>query len=112
MFSYLRGWAPGNQAKINGLVDRVTARVQNAVRRRVSDRLPDMSVHEARGYIRARAAAAVRREMGIVMAEEPTLRRAEATLVVSSVRNRVVRRLLLENLRRIEPTHNRQRRAA
>jgi hypothetical protein len=82
------------------LVDRLTARVQNAVWRRVCDRLPAMGVHEARGYVRARAALIIHREMALAVVSQPPLRATDRELVMLTVRHRVVRRLLLENMRR------------
>ena len=97
---------------LNGLVDRVTGRAQNAVWRRVCDRVPGMSIHEARGYIRARAAAVIDREMSILAAEEPTLSPREKAELQMVVRHRLVRRLLLENLRRTNEQRSERRMAA
>ena len=85
--------------QLNSLVDRVTARTQNAVWRRVCERVSSMSIHEARGYIRARSTAVIEREMGVLILEEPLLAAHHQAQIVHVVQHRVVRRLLLENLR-------------
>jgi hypothetical protein len=109
-------WPYWNRRRLIGLVDRLTARVQNAVWRRVCDRLPAMGVHEARGYIRARAALVIDREMALAVISQPSLGATDRELVMRSVRHRVVRRLLLENMRRQSTTsqtgHQRHHRAA
>ena len=89
-----------NRNRLLSLVDRMSARVQNSIWHRVRDRVAAMGVHEARGYIRARSALVIDREMALVMMDEPTLQAEHCELIVRSVRHRVVRRLLLENLRR------------
>ena len=76
---------------LNGLVDRVTGRAQNAVWRRVCDRVPGMS---------------------ILAAEEPTLSPREKAELQMVVRHRLVRRLLLENLRRTNEQRSERRMAA
>lgn len=88
-----------NRTRLSGLVDRIAARSQNAVYARVKDRMGTMNVHQARGYIRARATAIIEREMGIAMSEIVTLAPAQREAVLADARNRVVRRLLLENMR-------------
>jgi hypothetical protein len=98
--------------RLLGLVDRVTARVQNAVWQRVRDRVTAMGVHEARGYIRARASGVIDREMALVMIDEPSLQARHREMITRSVHHRVVRRLLLENLRRQDPVRVRRRIAA
>lgn len=101
------------ESRLLSVVDRVAARVQNSVWQRVRDRVSGMGVHEARGYIRARSALVIEREMAIVAAEEPTLKPAQLLEVAHAVRHRVVRRLLFESIRRYDPAHQqRTRRAA
>jgi hypothetical protein len=101
-----------NRQRLLSLVDRVAARVQTPVWLRVRDRIPAMGVHEARGYIRARAALVIDREVAIAVASEPTLQSGQRELIKVAVGNRVVRRLLLENLRRQDPGQVRRRSAA
>lgn len=101
-----------NETRMLALIDRVTARVQTPVWQRVHERLPSLGVHEARGYIRARAAAVIEIEMARVVDEEPMLRPEHVRAVVHSVRHRVIRRLLFESLRRQSSIHTRERRAA
>lgn len=88
-----------NRTRLASLVDRVAARSQNAVYQRVKDRLSSMNVHQARGYIRARAALVLEREMGIVMAEVTDLSSAQRESILEGARHRVVRRLMLESVR-------------
>jgi hypothetical protein len=71
-----------------------------------------MNVHEARGYIRARAAAVIERELGIVSAESPQLSRVQCVVIAEEARARVVRRLLLETIRRQQTSAIRQHRRA
>lgn len=101
-----------NESRLVSIVDRVSARAQNAVWQRVRDRVLTMGVHEARGYIRARATAVVEREMSIVAGEEPSLRSTQLAEVADVVRHRVVRRLLFESIRRHDPARHRRRRLA
>ncbi len=100
------------RTRLLALVDRVTARVQDPVWQRVRDRVLGMGIHEARGYIRARAAVVIDREMRVVVAQEPTLSTAHCDAIVRSVRHRVVRRMILESVRRQQPTRSERRRAA
>lgn len=101
-----------NESRMVSVVDRVAARAQNAVWQRVRDRVLNMGVHEARGYIRARATLIIEREMAIVAGEEPTLRSTHLEEVAEAVRHRVVRRLLFESIRRHDPARHRRRRLA
>jgi hypothetical protein len=101
-----------NRNQLLSLVDRITARVQNHVWQRVRDRVSTMGLHEARGYIRARAVMVVEREMAVFMAAEPSLPATQWVLVERSVRHRVIRRMLLENLRRKDALSGRRRMAA
>ncbi len=112
--SWLTGWAlpSWNRTRLASLVDRVAARSQNAVYQRVKDRLASMNVHQARGYIRARAAQVLEREMGIVMAEVTDLSPLQLEAILDGARHRVVRRLMLENVRLQQTVDRRQRRRA
>jgi hypothetical protein len=101
-----------NETRLLSLIDRVTARAQTPVWQRVQDRLPSLGVHEARGYIRARAALVIEQEMAIALAEEPSMRPPQVQLVAQTVRHRVVRRLLFETLRQQTTTRTQRRRAA
>ena len=102
-----------NRARLSALVDRVAARVKNPVWQRVRDRVSGMGIHEARGYIRARSATILDREIGILNAEEPTLAGSQLELVRQAVQQRVIRRLLFDNLRndqdaRVRPADRRR----
>jgi hypothetical protein len=113
MVSILNLFFPSLQrTRLATLVDRVAARSQNAVHARVKDRLPAMNVHQARGYVRARAAAVLEREMGIVVAEVPGLTDADRSSILEAARQRVIRRLMLENVRLQQLGEPRTRRLA
>ncbi|MCA9150644.1 MAG: hypothetical protein KDA92_15135 [Planctomycetales bacterium] len=101
-----------NESRLLSVVDRVSARAQNAVWQRVRDRVLNMGVHEARGYIRARAALVIEREMAIAAGEEPTLSASHLSEINDAVRHRVVRRLLFESIRRHDSIRERRRRLA
>lgn len=101
-----------NDSRLSSVIDRVSARVQNPVWQRVRERVLSMGVHEARGYIRARAALVMERELGILAVEEPTLRPEHLRQIERSVRHRVVRRLLFESIRRHDSLHTGRRRLA
>lgn len=114
MTSWLEGFwlSTFNRTQLGTLVDRVAARSQNAVYQRVKDRLAAMNVHQARGYIRARAATVLEREVGIVMAEVSGISPEQRDAILDGARQRVVRRLMLENVRLHQGAENRERRAA
>jgi hypothetical protein len=71
-----------------------------------------MGIHEARGYIRARAVLVIERELAVAVAAGPPLRTVDRQRVMDAVNYRVVRRLLLENVRRQDPGRVRRRMAA
>ena len=100
------------RTRLAALVDRVAARSQNAVHARVKDRVASMNVHQARGYVRARAAAVLEREMGIVVAEVPGLSEADRRSILEAAKQRVIRRLMLENVRQQQFGESRTRRVA
>lgn len=110
LFSGMLAWR--TRHRLLDLVDLVAVRVQTLVWRRVRDRVATMGVHEARGYIRARTAAVIEREMEAVALECPWLKASQHDLVLCTVRQRVVRRLLVENLRRHDTGRSRRRLAA
>jgi hypothetical protein len=101
-----------NRPRLLSLVDRLVARAQSDVWHRVRDRALGMGIYEARGYIRARAARVIERELALAVVSIPPLRPGDRQIVVQAVSQRVVRRLLLENLRRQEPARARRRLAA
>lgn len=56
--------------KVAHLAERVAGRSRLATYQRVCDRLPTLGAHEARGYIRARAALIVNQEADRLIAQE------------------------------------------
>lgn len=85
-----------NRTQITSLVDRVVARSHSAVWQRVRDRAWSMSPYQARGYIRARAALIVEREMTIAVAELPEFPQTQLDFVTDVVRQRLVERTLAD----------------
>ena len=81
---------PGDGEQLQGLAVRVVQRSLNEVLQRVTALTPQMSPAEARGYIRARAAKVVNREIAAVYAAEPRLRPADRTRLVSLVTDALV----------------------
>jgi hypothetical protein len=71
-----------------------------------------MDAHEARGYIRARAAMVIDRELSLLTVDEPLLKCGHREIILCTVRHRVVRRILLENLHRQQNGRLRRRLAA
>ncbi|MCP4192128.1 MAG: hypothetical protein GY768_16065 [Planctomycetaceae bacterium] len=83
-----------NRTQIASIVDRVVIRSHHAVWQRVRERAWSMTPYEARGYIRARAALVVEREMSIVLAELNDFPSVHAPLVAAAVSERLVDRTL------------------
>jgi len=75
---------------VQGLAVRVVQRSLNEVLQRVTALTSDMSPAEARGYIRARAAKVVNREIAAAYAAEPRLRPADRTRLVALVTDSLV----------------------
>lgn len=65
------------------LAKRIAERCRDEVVHRILGMEPDMSPCEARGYIRARAAVVVHREVDLTLAREKRLRRADRNRLIS-----------------------------
>jgi len=88
LFNWSFRSADGEQ--LQGLAARVVQRSLNEVLQRVTALTPEMSPAEARGYIRARAAKVVNREIAAAYAAEPRLRPADRTRLASLVTDSLV----------------------
>jgi hypothetical protein len=101
-----------NQSRLIRLVDCVVARAQSALWSRVRERVAGMGICEARGYIRVRAVRVIERELALATVDHPPLPMTDRQFVMQAVSHRLVRRLLVENLRRQQPLRASRRRAA
>jgi len=110
--NFLWNWMAGfrRHSRIVAITDRVVARSLPAVWQRVSVRGATMSLAESYGYIRARAASEILREVNIAAGADKTLRAVDRARIVQRATERVVRQTLAD-LRRA-PRRRRLRRAA
>jgi hypothetical protein len=97
---------------LDALVRRIAEASVEAICQLVGDRTMSMSVCEARGYVRARAAREIRRQARIAFAQQPGVDAAWEPLVVLRATERVaplaLRQLSAARSRQVES----QRRAA
>jgi hypothetical protein len=96
--------------KVAHLAERVAGRSRLATYQRVCDRLPTLDVHEARGYIRARAAAIVIQEADKLIAQEGAAVQKLRTRLVSAALDSLVTAILqqAEQTRRASRPHVRR----
>lgn len=99
MFTVIRNWWQSpTPRELDALVKVIVERCEPAVWERASDRARGMSPAEARGYIRARAAAVVElqveRALALRSISEPQLRE----MLLDCVKNDVVRKIHLRLL--------------
>ncbi len=87
------------RARVSALIDRIVSRSHGALWRRVRDRAPVMTQNEARGYIRARAALVIEREIGIASTEAPELADTHWQIIASEVSERLLGRTLADAMR-------------
>lgn len=83
-----------------GLVERIATRCQHSVWLRVRQRAVTMTVPQAAGYIRVRAAAVIERELAICAAEVPEVAACHWPAIAQAVRQRVLQRVLADTRRR------------
>lgn len=83
------GIAARRRRTIDALVRRVTECSVEPVSRLVADHVQNMSICEARGYVRARAAAEIRRQARLAFANQPGIDRSWEPLVVFRAAERV-----------------------
>ena len=100
------------RARVSALIDRIVSRSHGAIWRRVRDRAPVMTPNEARGYIRARTALVIEREIGIASTEAPELADSHWDMIASEATQRLVRRTLADAMRLREAAEFQLRRAA
>jgi hypothetical protein len=74
---------------LDALVRRIAEASVEAICQLVGDRIASMSVCEARGYVRARAAGEIRRQARIAFSEQPGVDAAWEPLVVLRATERV-----------------------
>ncbi len=95
LIAHLRG-----DARIAELAEEVADRSLEVVRERVATRLESLGMAEARGYIRARAAAAVRPAVDRLLSSDATIKRSWRTQLCERATEEIVRRLLWEEMGR------------
>lgn len=83
--------------RLTKLAKRITERCRSEVAQRVLGIEPDMSPCEARGYIRARAAVVVHREVDVTLERERRLGRADRARLISLVTDALVADVTSEN---------------
>ncbi|RIK80772.1 MAG: hypothetical protein DCC67_08875 [Planctomycetota bacterium] len=83
------GIAARRRRVIDDLVRRVTESSVEPVCRLIAEQVQGMGICEARGYVRARAAAEIRRQARAAFASQPGLDRAWEPLVVMRATERV-----------------------
>ena len=86
----------GQQRMLEDLINRITARCVPAVWGRVYPLAATMDPAQARGYIRARSARVIARELQIALSTMPDLSPALRQQVKRSVAERLVRKTLAE----------------
>jgi hypothetical protein len=94
----LADWIAGlcNRSRTDQLLDRVAARSQPVAWSRVYPRVLGMDPHQARGYIRARSALVIHREMQIATSGQKRLSPLLEQRILTMASERVVRRTLSE----------------
>ncbi len=80
----------GDEEQLQGLALRVVQRSLDEVLQRVTALTPQMSPAETRGYIRARAAKVINREIVAAYAADQRLRPGDRTRLVSLVTDALV----------------------
>ncbi len=74
---------PRTEDRLAKLAKRIAERSRSEVVQRILGMEPDMSPCETRGYIRARAAVVVHREVDLTLARERRIRRSDRTKLIS-----------------------------
>lgn len=64
---------PVRESKLRELAHNIAAKCQSAVQARVAGRIGELALAEARGYVRARGSAVIRREVELAVANQPRL---------------------------------------
>lgn len=95
--------------KVAHLAERIAGRSRLATYQRVCERLPSLDAHEARGYIRARAATIVAQEADKLIAQEgANIQRLRGQLI-SAAMDSLVSAILqqMEQVRKARPAARR-----
>ena len=92
-------WLQKDAEEVQDLVNRIASRSLNSVWQRVCELTPQMSPAEAKGYIRATAAAIVESEMGVVKGH-PSLATDSQREVIRESSLRTVVQMTLQNVRK------------
>jgi len=71
---------PPSDSQLLELAHDVAAKSQSAVQSRVQQRLGELQLSEARGYVRARSASIIRREIDLLVNSQPKLRKSRNQL--------------------------------
>jgi len=79
-----------SEERLARLAWRIVERSRSEVMRRIWGLREDMSSSEARGYIRARAAIVVQREVNLALGRERSLRPADRRRLISMVTDALV----------------------
>lgn len=94
--------------KVTQLAERVAGRSRLATYQRVCERLPTLDVHEARGYIRARATAVVIQETDKLIQQEGIADKLRSKLIAVAMDSLLVAILQqMEQVRRARPSARR-----
>lgn len=96
--------------KLAHLAERIAGRSRLATYQRVCERLPTLDVHEARGYIRARATVVVAQETDKLMQQEGVHNRVRGKL--SSLAMESLVGALLQQMEQVRRTRPNVRRLA
>jgi hypothetical protein len=72
----------------------IAARIRPQVWLRVAERLPAMGANESRGYIRARAASLVQREVDSLYQEDQTLKTRHRRRLIDLASDELVRQII------------------
>ena len=97
--------------KVGAFAERITARSRQAVWRRVAERIATLGTAEARGYVRARAAAVVYEEMDKLIQQEGSRAAQNREKLIATATDSLVE-LLLKQVQVARPAYARARRAA
>lgn len=100
--------APRIARRVARLTHEVTEQSREAVRARLGDHAMEMSLAEARGYVRARAAAVIHRVADAALADQRPLPAWARDQLVAQATDRVVQQVTLDLFR---PRHALRRQA-
>lgn len=108
--NWLKQWIFPSETKLATLAQKLADGCQEQVWRRVSEKSLAMTLPEARGYVRARAAVVVKRAVDATIARTASLATAREQL--QELATEQVIRLISAQLRAVRPAQRLVRRAA